>query len=209
MGMRKLACTQTFLLILLLISIQALFGQTSVIDKGSKMVSGSISLDYLGGKLYEDQNKNKPFVVAVDPAFSYFVFPGLAAGVKVEVSSLYLGNNKIYSSGAGPQLWYFFNSKPTFDTKDFLFINASYIYAKQSRFGEKTMTVDFHDFLIHGKDTCHEFALSVGGNYMLTTSTGIYLEWSYIYKNVVITETDESLNGNTIKLAVGLQTFFF
>lgn len=202
MGMRKLHFASACILFLLVISVQLLFGQSYAVDKGSKMVSGSVSFDYLSGKFYQDADKNNMLGIRLDPGLSYFVFPGFAAGIKLDVASRFQGNNKLYSTGAGPQLWYFFNAAGSDDSKSYLFVETSFIYAKENLTQQSSN-------LLRSKDTLFRYSIGVGGNYMFTQSVGMFLECNYFWEKAEFENPDKSMEGNAIQFSIGLQTFLF
>ncbi|MBN2355179.1 hypothetical protein JXO59_03650 [candidate division KSB1 bacterium] len=202
--MKKNYGTTSLVIILVLFSVQILWGQSYPIDQGSKIFWGGMSLQTTYGDLYEDENQNGSFNLTMNPGFGYFILPGVAAGIKLEASSSFQGNDKAYGFGVGPHLSYAYGPHSSGQVARFYpFVEANILYV------EETARLSVENYLLSATMTGYKINFGVGVDYMLTESVGIFLEGLYDMESLKYKNDDETYNGNAIRAVVGIIAFIY
>lgn len=171
-------------------------GQSFATDRGSWLVGGSASFTSQGGDMYED-NGDRLNTISLSPSAAYFVTRGLAVGGAVVFDRLSQGDFSATSLGVGPSFFYFFGS-PNASVYPFIGVNPVYT----------TTSVDLGDL---GNETIDGYGVIAQGGValLLTRNVAFTVGAFYAYEKQNHEDLDESLDGNSFGLRVGLAAFVF
>ncbi len=171
------------------------FAQDYAIDKGSFILGGSANFTSQGGDLYEADDERLTSI-GLNPLLLYFVLPGFGIGGDLLINRVSQGDFSQTSLAVGPTIAYFFGNS---ESKVFPFVSASPLFSSTS--------VDVGDEDISGSG--FGFSGEAGAAFMLARNVAITGGVFYLYEKIDIDEFDESLNGNTVGVALGITAFIY
>jgi len=200
---------QTFAIMSLVLNSNSM-AQISPVDKGSAIISGDFSYSSSGGELYENNDGERITRIDFDPAVSFFVVPGFAAGLRLQYRHQIQGDHTTTTWGVGPEINYFFHNSEEISEaagETYPFLQAAFFYS--------TMSFDSYsgEVVTRIYTTTH---LGAGIAHMISNAVAISGLLAYDIENFKQEDAfdprlmaDDSISGDRIGLYVGLLIFLY
>ncbi|MBN1998062.1 hypothetical protein JW935_10950 [candidate division KSB1 bacterium] len=169
-------------------------------DAGSMMFGGDVSWTSAKGDLYENSTGEKMVTFEMDPSFSYFFIPGLAAGVNVLVEKVSQGDVSNTTLGIGPRLTWFPirpDKRAMIEGATMPYVGAAYILLKNVKDAGSNEV----------EATGSMIKLGAGVLYLMANNFGFYGELSYSMDELK-RENLDAQSGNQFRFAIGLKVFY-
>lgn len=179
-------------LILLVASAVPALAQTYAIDRGSVVLDGTVSYTSQGGDLYESGGGDRVNTALLNPSVMYFISPGLAVGGDLYVERISVSDASVTTLGIGPAVSYYFGEP---ESTAYPFLSASVLYT--------TLNSEFADATGFG------IAFGGGAAFMLSRAVALVGEAEYILESLSVDGFDDSADGNTFRLGLGIAAFLF
>lgn len=198
--MRKVLCSVCVMMGIALTAGSATAARNSAMDVGSAIVSGHFIFSSAGGDLYEFDGSRQTFI-QFDPSFSFFFYPGLAAGGSLLVERLSQGSASMTTWGLGPQMVYFVGGnryRPRLRGMTYPYLSTSFFFTSTS----------YSDDVFDSTTSGVMLSFSGGVMHMLSETIGVSGEINY-QLDWRTPEGGSSLSGNTFNIGGGLTAFLF
>jgi len=167
----------------------------SPIDKGNFNIAGTLSIQSMGGELYEDDGERLT-ISFLSPQFYYFVIPNLAVGGNISYSKQSQSDISLSTLGIGPTLSYFFRIE---SDKIYPFIRSGFLYSRYSIDVERIEDSFFgYDFFFGG-----------GLAFMLGKKVAVISEVNYHLQSLKEEGVENPDSGNVFVFTVGFSVFLY
>jgi hypothetical protein len=206
---KKTTVASGLILICLFMLVRLALGQGSSarkvpFAKGNLTLSGGFSLSFAESELFSEEGKSsKSF--RFDPAVNYFILPGLAVGVKALLN--YSSRETVDQTtwGVGPEITYYIGgakADSVLNKRLFPFLSAAALFVRSQ--GSYALAAAEGEFDASGP----LFSLGTGIVYLLSPSSGLFLETAYEYSSFSMKNGD-ARDVSTFTISGGIIGFLF
>ncbi len=184
-------------------SITAADGPT---DKGSLILEGNASFSSISSDdMLGDESAT---IINIIPTIGYFISPNLLIGADIEFLKVSYGDMSGSSFGIGPSVGYYFNmDKTRIDAKGavYPYIKGFFIYTSSKLEAEEEEEEDEEEV----EFTTTTFGFQGGMIFMLSNYVGANFSARYSFDKYKPEGADESADGNTLNIGVGITAFIY
>lgn len=170
--------------------------QDHPVDKGAQIISADISFSSASGDLFEDANGDSYNTFEAQVGYDIFVIPNLTVGGGIGASYTGQGDASSTSFQIGPSISYFIGRS---GSSVYPFVGAGFYYL--------TTTTDFgtEDITFSGTD------ILLGGGVLVPVKDhiGVTFRIAYDIVNLTESESDESFDGNSFSIGVGISGLLY
>lgn len=193
------------------------FAAENPTDKGSLLLNGNASFTSISGdELTGDESVT---TINIIPSLGYFIAPNIMIGADLEYVKASYADVSASSFGIGPTVGYYFNMDPMrMESKGAIFPYVKGFFIWTTTSPDLDEDIEFDGEVISADDDMPKlktttYGLEGGLVFMLSNSVGadFSLRYSFDSYKVDVPDVDdeESVDGNTLNIGVGITAFIY